>query len=349
MHRIDIPKLNATSLQAIYKYKIATKVPLDGDISYPDLATATDMEEVDVRRIVRFASVFHRVFAEKQPGRVSHTAASRYLADNPEAMAGVGFMFDECYQAFAHTVEAMETHKRPEANQSGWAIASGSNVAMWEHYTAHPELGQRAGQAMNAFTKGAMHDTRALTDGYDWKDIDARNGTVVDLGGAGGHATFAIARANPNIQCVIQELPHIVDKFKSQVPQDIANRTKFEVHDFFKPQTTIAQAYLFRQTFHNWNDENCIKMLRALIPALKPGAKVIANDLIVPPPGVLPAMQERGVRAIDMIMMSLFNSREREKADWETLFKEADERFRDVKCWKPEGSQLGLIEATWSG
>lgn len=27
-------------------------------------------------------------------------------------------MFDECYQAFAHTVEAMEAYKNPPPNQS---------------------------------------------------------------------------------------------------------------------------------------------------------------------------------------------------------------------------------------
>ena len=46
-------------------------------------------------------------------------------------------------------------------------------------------------------------------------------------------------------------------------------------------------------------------------------------------------------------MLSFFNSREREKADWENLFREADERFAEVKIWTPEGSSLAIIEATW--
>ena len=46
-------------------------------------------------------------------------------------------------------------------------------------------------------------------------------------------------------------------------------------------------------------------------------------------------------------MLSFFNSREREKADWEILFHEADERFAEVKVWTPEGSCFAIIEATW--
>ena len=52
---------------------------------------------------------------------------------------------------------------------------------------------------------------------------------------------------------------------------------------------------------------------------------------------------------MDLIVMSLFNAREREVRDWEKLFEMADSRFTDVKVWVPEGSSLCLLEATWSG
>lgn len=48
-----------------------------------------------------------------------------------------------------------------------------------------------------------------------------------------------------------------------------------------------------------------------------------------------------------MTMLSFFNSREREKTDWEDLFREADARFGNVQVWTPEGSSLAIIEATW--
>ena len=50
-----------------------------------------------------------------------------------------------------------------------------------------------------------------------------------------------------------------------------------------------------------------------------------------------------------MIMLSLFNARERERSDWEQLFMEADCRFKDVRVWVPEGATLAIIEAVWSG
>ena len=51
---------------------------------------------------------------------------------------------------------------------------------------------------------------------------------------------------------------------------------------------------------------------------------------------------------MDMIMLSLFNARERERSDWEQLFNQADERFKDVRIWVPEGATLAVIDAVWA-
>ena len=52
---------------------------------------------------------------------------------------------------------------------------------------------------------------------------------------------------------------------------------------------------------------------------------------------------------MDMIMLSLFNARERERADWEDLFRQADPRFRALRVWVPGGATLAVVEAVWGG
>lgn len=220
---------------------------------------------------------------------------------------------------------------------------------MWDYHEKHPELGERSARAMAAFTKGFHHDIHSLTNGYDWSPIAAKRGTVVDVGGATGHASIALARAHSGLQCVVQDLPQVVAKVRHSIPEDMAERITVLAHDFFEPQPVSADVYVFRQIFHDWGDNHCIKILRALIPALKPGVKILANDFILPPPGILPPTHERQIRAMDVVVMSLFNSQERETGDWEALFKAADPRFGNVKLWKPDGAYLGLIEATWNG
>ncbi len=97
-----VSQLNGTSLQAIYRYDIPSKVPLHGEISFPELAGKCQLYEPDLRRIIRFAIVYHRVFQERNAGFVSHSAASRRLVDFPLAMDALGAQFDEVWQGFAH-------------------------------------------------------------------------------------------------------------------------------------------------------------------------------------------------------------------------------------------------------
>ena len=95
-------KINATSLEAIYRYDIPSKVPLDGKgISFQDLAEKCDMYEPNLRRILRYAILYHRFFQEPRAGFVTHSAASQLLVKDPAMFDALGMMFDESWQAFA--------------------------------------------------------------------------------------------------------------------------------------------------------------------------------------------------------------------------------------------------------
>ena len=52
---------------------------------------------------------------------------------------------------------------------------------------------------------------------------------------------------------------------------------------------------------------------------------------------------------MDMLMLSLCNANERDRDDWEALFKEADDRFHLISVHVFKGSSLGVIEARWQG
>lgn len=93
--------MNGTSLQVIYKYEIAFKVPIHGSVSFAKLADRCNIPKLDLQRILRFAMVWHRVFCEPKIGFVAHTAASRLLVEDPRAHNMAGLMFDQDWQAMA--------------------------------------------------------------------------------------------------------------------------------------------------------------------------------------------------------------------------------------------------------
>ncbi|KAI0165346.1 hypothetical protein GGR52DRAFT_575434 [Hypoxylon sp. FL1284] len=73
--------------------------------------------------------------------------------------------------------------------------------------------------------------------------------------------------------------------------------------------------YLFRLCFRTWSDPYAMVMLRALVPALQPGALVLTNGIVLPPPEPIPLGMEREFRNDDLTMTMVFNSGDRELAD----------------------------------
>lgn len=144
---------------------------------------------------------------------------------------------------------------------------------------------------MSFFTTGDEFSLRHLTDGWSWDSIGA--GTVVDLGGSHGDAAFALARKYPKMNIIVQELPKVIANAKEEEGLNV----KFQIHDFFEEQPVKnADVYFYRWILHNWPEKYCIKALQALIPALKPGARVLVMDFVMPPPNVLPNSIERKLR-----------------------------------------------------
>ena len=125
-------------------------------------------------------------------------------------------------------------------------------------------------------------------------------------------------------------------------------RVDFESYNFFTEQPVkSADVYFFRMIFHNWGDKYCIQILGNFIPALKKGSKIVINDHVVPPGGVLSPYKDRTVRAFDLVMKANFNAKEPNVDDWAKILKAADERFTIKEVMQPKGSQLQIIDVQW--
>ncbi|RYO89405.1 hypothetical protein DL766_010432 [Monosporascus sp. MC13-8B] len=201
---------------------------------------------------------------------------------------------------------------------------------------------------MRSFTEGTGFELSHIVDNFPWGELG--NGTVVDVGGSQGFACFAVARNFPSLSFVVQDLEPVVLAAEEQVPADLTNRVKFMTHDFFMEQPVRgADVYFFRWILHNWSDKYCIKILRSLIPALKPGAKIVLNENVLPKPGVMSKWQEDRLRSMDLTMTEIQNSHERELDDWAKVFELADHRFEFQGGRQPVGANLWLLVAEWKG
>lgn len=99
------------------------------------------------------------------------------------------------------------------------------------------------------------------------------------------------------MRCIVQDMPAVVQWSRSHLAVHLQGRVEVMEHDFWTEQPVRdADVYYFRWIFHDWSDKWAVKILRQLIPALKTGARVLINDICLPPQGALSLYQERWLR-----------------------------------------------------
>ncbi|KUI59878.1 Sterigmatocystin 8-O-methyltransferase [Cytospora mali] len=352
--------LDVLALQVINNYGIAKLVPLDRPITLTELQSLTTLDPINLARILRTAMTNH-IFSEPSPGVIAHTAASRLLATDDNLVAWVGFNSEDIFPSAAHTLEALK--KFPDATsltQSGFQFAFNTvdEEPMFSTFRKDENRARRMGLAMASLTNGEGYEPSFFVNGCDLSEVDARSGTFVDIGGSHGFVCVELARRWRGMRFVVQDLVSTVESAPNPVSEDgqVAERVEFMAHDFFTEQIVKgADVYYFRWIMHNYSTPYAVKILQNLIPALKPGARIIINDHCLREPGQENAWDEKIMRRMDMVMLTLLNAQERTEAEFRELFCLADGGFvfkvssPPAGVTRPNGCRMSIIEAVWEG
>ncbi|KAL3447482.1 S-adenosyl-L-methionine-dependent methyltransferase [Aspergillus insuetus] len=344
----------AASLHVISHFDVAQAVPLTGSISFADLGEVVGLSEVDVARSVRRTAI-NRIFIEVQPGFVAHTAISALLATDSQMQALVAHMSEEAFPASARIVDALELSKinkdkgGSETNESPSPFALAFGSSFFERKAVRPETLQRFGLAMSSWSSG--DGAHQMVTCYDWGALPT-GAKVVDVGGALGHISLAIAEAFPGLEFVVEDQAPLAQQANELIAshsESVGERVKFLAWDFFQPQPEDAQKadiYILRYILHDWADENAKKILANILNAAGPKSRVLIADAVMPPTGVLPRCQEEVLRSFDVSMLAQLNSQERTLEMWEALVgKAAEGRWKILNVIPPpKGESITILE-----
>lgn len=179
----------------------------------------------------------------------------------------------------------------------GFALANNTENAIFAELDQHPERAQRFANAMSMISKEEGYELSHLMKVFDWSADKPL--VFVDVGGSHGMVGIALAQHLDKVRCIVQDLPSVIAEGRSRLPKHLSEKVQFMEDDFFAAQPVDgADVYFFRWIFHDWSDKYCVRLLRALIPALKDGARVIISDFTMPPPGELPRYDEWLIRYV---------------------------------------------------
>ncbi|KAK7746293.1 hypothetical protein SLS53_002252 [Cytospora paraplurivora] len=324
-------------------------VPLNGEISFAKLAEkCNNITEGQLMRLVRHAMNIH-LFQEPRKGFVAHTADTTLLVQDSTLFDLVLTLTEVLRPASLKVTDAIE--KWPgsdEPTHTGWQLAYGTDKLMYEMIKEDKGVQKRFSAHLEQIAKQDPRTGEKVAAMFPWDRFPGA--TVVDVGGGNGQYSVALAKAFPDLKFVVQDVPGVSDAGRDVLEAELRDRIEFTEHDMFKPQPVQgADLYFLRHIFHNWSDAHCVHILKALVPALKPGARVLICDLVVPEKGTAPAVEITEIRRVDLLMLSLYNAREREMRELAELFGIADGRFEFLGAHELEGCHDKICEAIWRG
>lgn len=180
---------DSSSLRWINHFNIPSAVPLEGSISYADLAEKTDLDEGRLTRIIRHAMTNH-LFYEPEVGLVGHTAMSALLARDKVWRGAIGHFTEEMFPSAAKLVEATEKYGRgPKGpTETAFNIAFDTELTFMDFICQEKDRGDRMTRCMKAITQVSAVNALHVVKGYDWKALG--EATVVDVSTAKDNAPY---------------------------------------------------------------------------------------------------------------------------------------------------------------
>ncbi|KIW62946.1 hypothetical protein, variant [Phialophora macrospora] len=289
-------------LQFVYHHRLAEHVPLDGDVSYTDLAAEAGVVPNQCARVLKFVAT-NGFFRQTRPGHVAHTAMSKMLLV-PDFRDAVGYMTEESFVAAPKLVEAAEKYPGSgEKNETCWNLGHDTDLPMFEYFEHRPARMQRFMGCMRYLASGESFSIKNVVDAFDWPGLG--KGLVVDVGGSFGHCCSEIAAAAPALDFIVQDLETVVAQARSERANDHdMDRVEFQAHDFFTEQPVKnASVYLLRFICHDYSDKYAAQILSHLAAAMGPHSRILIIDEVMPEVGVLSQVEEQRARMVDIEMM----------------------------------------------
>jgi hypothetical protein len=117
----------------------------------------------------------------------------------------------------------------------------------------------------------------------------------------------------------------------------VSNRVTIEPGNFFESVPAGADAYVLSHVIHDWNEDQCLTILRNVRKAMNPTGRLLIVEMVIPPGD----MTHPG-KILDMAMLVNMGGLERTAAEYGLLLSKAGFRVARVV---PTNSAASIVEA----
>ncbi len=278
----------------------------EGAKSAEELALQTGSHPRSLYRVLR-ACASVGVFSEDSEKRFTLTPlAEPLLSDVPGSLRAFFEMMttDWQFETWAHLPYSVQTGKP--------AFDKVHGTSSFEYFWTN----EKAGRVFNdAMTSNSAFTSAAMMDSYDFSAVSK----LVDVGGGHGLLLASILKKYPQLQGVLFDVLHVVEAAKTTLDAyGVTSRCETASGDFFQSVPPGGDLYIMKHIIHDWNDEQCIGILKNCRNAMATGGKILVMEMVLPE-GNTPSIG----KFLDLQMMLFLPGCERTEDEYRKLFDKA--------------------------
>jgi len=217
----------------------------------------------------------------------------------------------EHYAAWGNLIYSVKT--------GGIAFDNLYGMDVWKYFDANPEQGKNFGKAMSGLTESSV---QSILQEYPF----STHNTIVDIGGGNGGLLTTILTHSTSVKGIIYDEVYMELEANERIKNmQLAERCIFEKGSFFESVPADADCYIMKKILHDWNDEQCVAILKNVHRAMKPESKLLIIEAII--------LEGNGYdmgKFFDINMLAITGGRERTEKEWKQLLIKADLKVMNV-------------------
>jgi hypothetical protein len=294
-----------------------------------DIAKELDLDPLLSYRLLRALATIG-FLSEKDGQLFSITPMGELVRkDHPQTLRGVILLEEgpEHYAIWKHL-----GHMVRDGRQDGFMREFGQRI--FDYVQQNPAYREVFNYAMSSYSATHTKWVLEALKGYDFTSIKS----LCDVGGGHGHLICNILKEHPQLQGTVLELESTI-KDKELLwaeKMGMADRCRYLAGDMFR-EVPRSDAYIMKMILHDWNDDECVRILSNIHKAAPAGGRVFIAEHVVPGPEI-----PHFSKLFDIHMMCALTGRERTEKEYAELLKKAGLQY--VQTHYPPSRAIGVIE-----
>jgi predicted transcriptional regulator len=105
---------------------------------------------------------------------------------------------------------------------------------------------------------------------------------IIDVGGGDGTLLCNILTKHPDIKAILLESKQVIERAKKNIElHQLTNRISTVEGDFFSEIPAGGNLYVLKNIMHDWDDHNCIRILKNIHQAMAADSKLLIIETII--------------------------------------------------------------------